>query len=213
VAKTGKKRMVREREPAERASAPRAAARPEAPEGRESRGSRRRTVAAVAGFLAVFLILAWGVLCLRAARHYRAGLEADRAGHAPEAARELESAVGCCAPLNPYCGAAAERLLDLARRTAGTDPVLGEEIRDRLMRALRSTRWLFQPHAGLLASAESYAPRSPAAPRDPHELRFLTALLCLLGGMGIWWTRHPLWLRAVVGAVGLSGWAGLLYLC
>lgn len=165
----------------------------------------------IAGFVGAVFVLAWCILCLRAAQHYAVGRTAESAGNLPEAVREYETAVGCCAPLNPYCGAAAGRMWDLGQRVSATDPPLSKEIRDRLLRTLRGTRGLLQPHAALLEMVQSCDPARP--PRDPRGGLFLLSVLALTVGMGAWW--HPVAgrLKVGLGLAGLAAWASLLYLC
>lgn len=164
-----------------------------------------------AALVCALLLLAWGTLCLRAAQHYGAGRAAEGRGELPEAAREYESAVGCCAPLNPYCGAAARALGALAGRTAAADPRFSEEARDRLLRALRGSRSLVQPHRDLLEVVQSSGPALP--PREPNSALFLLAFLTLGAGLGAWWLPRPLGLRASLALGGMALGAGLLYLC
>lgn len=170
-----------------------------------------RTAFAGASVALCLLAIAWGLLVFRASQHYRSGLEAERAGKSAEAARELQSAVGCCTPFNPYCGAAAQRLLELSRNLEGKDPVLQAEVRDRLVRSLRGARWLFQPHGELLAEGQSHQPAPP--PKDPNGWLFLLSCAALVTGLGSWWLRGSVRFRTAVSATGLALWAVLIYLC
>lgn len=170
-----------------------------------------RRAAAAAGLVAFLLAGAWALLCLRAGQHHRAGLAAERDGGLAQAAREYESAVGCCAPFNPYCGESAKRMLALAEAAAPSDPALAGDVRDRAVRALQSTRWLFQPHRDLLETARSGV--AGPTPRDPSAPLFLLSCLALAAGLGGWWLPLTPWRRWAVGCGGFAAWAALLYLC
>jgi len=180
----------------------------EAPECGWWRGNRKWATAALA---VMILAVAWGVLCLRAASHYRAGQELAKAGKTLEACREFESAVGCYAPFNPYCRAAAEQMLAMARDEQDRDPALAAETLERLRRALRSLRWLVQPHADLLAAAGSR--EAPRVPRDPRASLFLLSFLALLAWLMAPWLPLRVRHKLLLGAVAFTAWALLLYLC
>lgn len=161
--------------------------------------------------LAAALAFAWGLLCWRAAHHYRFGTAAARQGRTLEAAREFESAVGFYAPLNPYARAAAEQMLALASGAEKKDPRLSREILDRFWRSVRSTRWLVQPYSDLLARFTGGTP-SPLA-RDPSAPLFFGAIAGLAVGLGIWWLPLRPAPKGLLGTAGLLLWATLLYLC
>jgi hypothetical protein len=92
------------------------------------------------------------VVVLRSAQHLRRARVAA-AGHRPiEAAREYQAAIGCHAPGNPFERAAIGELVALVDATRARDPELARDLEDRLIRSIRGTRWLRQPHRETLAA-------------------------------------------------------------
>jgi hypothetical protein len=87
---------------------------------------------------------------IRSAEHLERARDHKATGRILEAAREYQTAIGYHAPFSPYCKAAAEELRTLAKSTAGTDPALAADLKDRLQRSVRGTRSLYQPHAKLI---------------------------------------------------------------
>lgn len=109
---------------------------------------RRWLVMAVAALAVIHSVVVW-----RSYHHLRLAREAS-ASHKPvQAARQFQAAIGWHAPGNPFARRAVEDFADLVNATRADHPDLARNLEDRLMRSVRGTRWLAQPHAEVLAKS------------------------------------------------------------
>jgi hypothetical protein len=113
------------------------------------RARLRCAVVVLAAVAMIHSIVVW-----RSYHHLRLARHAS-ASHRPiEAAREYQAAIGWHAPGNPFARRAVEDFAVLIDAFRADDPELARNLEDRLMRSVRGTRWLMQPHAEVLAISD-----------------------------------------------------------
>lgn len=109
----------------------------------------RWVVMVLAALAVIHSVVVW-----RSYHHLRLAREASASHNLVEAARQFQTAIGWHAPGNPFAGRAVEEFAELINATRADHPDVTRNLEDRLMRSVRGTRWLVQPHAEVLAKSD-----------------------------------------------------------